>query len=91
MDPAVLFAWFIIEAIVVSIAVNIAASRMLGRHKIRNIQIRAATQVFGTAGLFVFSTVYLYAEGYLDDTINVLHLCGMKYYQKLHSNFKSDK
>ena len=30
-------------------------------------------------------------EQLADDTINVLHLCGMKYYQKLHSNFKSDK
>ena len=77
MDPAVLFAWFIIVAIVVSIAVNIAASRMLGRHKIRNIQIRAATQVFGTAGVFVFTTVYLYAEGYLDDTINVLGISAL--------------
>tara|TARA_Y100000401_G_C8316931_1_gene223030 strand:+ start:297 stop:1127 length:831 start_codon:yes stop_codon:yes gene_type:complete len=77
MDSSILFAWFILVAVIVSIAVNIAASRMLGRHKIRNIQIRAATQVFGTAGLFVFTTVYLYAEGYLDTTINVLGISAL--------------
>ena len=77
MDSSILFAWFILVAVIVSIAVNVAASRMLGRHKIRNIQIRAATQVFGTAGLFVFTTVYLYAEGYLDTTINVLGISAL--------------
>tara|TARA_Y100001973_G_C5186544_1_gene328206 strand:- start:1661 stop:1924 length:264 start_codon:yes stop_codon:yes gene_type:complete len=25
-----------------------------------------------------------------DDVLNVLHVCGMKYYQKLHSNFNKD-
>jgi small-conductance mechanosensitive channel len=77
MDSSILFAWFILVAVIVSVAVNVAASRMLGRHKIRNIQIRAATQVFGTAGLFVFTTVYLYAEGYLDTTINVLGISAL--------------
>ena len=25
-----------------------------------------------------------------DDVLNVLHVCGMKYYQKLHYNFNKD-
>jgi hypothetical protein len=29
-------------------------------------------------------------EELADDTLDVLHLCGMKYYQKLHSNFNKD-
>jgi len=66
------YIWFLVIAVLISLAIHISQSRVGSRHKIRNIQALAALQVFGALGILVFSIVYFYYEGYLDSNLNVL-------------------
>ena len=53
MEPAFIFGWFIVVFILVITAVGASSKRVMGDKKIRNLQAKAAMQVFGLLGVLV--------------------------------------
>ena len=65
MDEGLIFAWFIAVAIGVSAAIKKTKRSAFGDYKIRSLQGKAATQVFGLLGIIIFGLGVLMYSGLL--------------------------
>ena len=79
MEPAFIFGWFIAVCILVLIAVGTSSKRVMGDKKIRNLQAKAAFQVFGLFGVLIFGIGVLLYGGYLSDPANVVGVSALAY------------
>ena len=68
MDEGIIFAWFIVVALGVSIAVKKAKKSAFSDYKIRSLQGKAAAQVFGVLGTLIFGVGLLMYSGLLART-----------------------
>ena len=79
MEPAFIFGWFIVVFILVITAVGASSKRVMGDKKIRNLQAKAAMQVFGLLGVLVFGIGVLLYGGYLSDPANVVGVSALTF------------
>ena len=79
MDEAVIFAWFIAVAIGVSIAIGRVKKFNNIDFKIRSLQGKAATQVFGVIGGLVFLVGLAMYSGLLAETEYIVGFSALTY------------
>ena len=79
MDEGLIFAWFIAVALCVSAAVKKAKKSAFSDYKIRNLQGKAAAQVFGVLGLIVFGVGLLMYSGLLARTEYIVGISALTY------------
>ena len=79
MDEAVIFGWFIAVALGVSIAVGKAKRSAFSDYKIRNLQGKAAAQVFGVLGFIIFGVGLLMYSGLLAKTEYIVGVGALTY------------
>ena len=79
MEPAIVFGWFIVVFVLVLAAVTASSKRVMGDKKIRNLQAKAALQVFGLLGILVFGIGVLLYGGYLSDPANVVGVSALTF------------
>jgi len=79
MEPALIFGWFIVVFILVIAAVGASSKRVMGDKKIRNLQAKAAMQVFGLLGFLIFGIGVLLYGGYLSDPANVVGVSALTF------------
>ena len=79
MDEAVIFAWFIAVALGVSIAVGKAKRSAFTDYKIRNLQGKAAAQVFGVLGFIILGVGLLMYSGLLAQTEYIVGVGALTY------------
>ena len=79
MEPAIIFGWFIVVFVLVITAVGASSKRMMGDKKIRNLQAKAALQVFGLFGTLIFAIGVLLYGGHLSDPANVVGVSALAY------------
>ena len=79
MDEAVIFAWFIAVAICVSAAIGRAKRSSFTDYKIRSLQGKAATQVFGLLGFIIFGVGLLMYSGLLAKTEYIVGVGALTY------------
>ena len=79
MDPAFIFGWFIVVFALVLTAVGASSKRVMGDKKIRNLQAKAAMQVFGLLGVLVFGIGVLLYGGYLTEPANVVGVSALTF------------
>jgi|TARA_Y100000310_G_scaffold113769_1_gene112206 small-conductance mechanosensitive channel len=79
MEPAFVFGWFIVVFVLVITAVGASSKRMMGDKKIRNLQAKAALQVFGLFGTLIFAIGVLLYGGHLSDPANVVGVSALAY------------
>ena len=79
MDEAVIFAWFIAVAIGVFAAIGKAKRTSFTDYKIRNLQGKAATQVFGLMGFIIFGVGLLMYSGLLAKTEYIVGVGALTY------------
>ena len=79
MDEGLIFGWFIVVALCVSAAVKKAKKSAFSDYKIRNLQGKAAAQVFGVLGLIVFGVGLLMYSGLLARTEYIVGISALTY------------
>ena len=79
MDEGLVFAWFIVVALCVSAAVKKAKKSAFSDYKIRSLQGKAATQVFGVLGVLVFGVGLLMYSGLLARTEYIVGISALTY------------
>jgi len=79
LDEGVIFAWFIVVALGVSIAVKKATKASFSDYKIRSLQGKAATQVFGVLGAIIFGVGLLMYSGLLAKTEYIIGITALTY------------
>ena len=79
MDEGLIFAWFIVVAIGVSIAIKSAKKSSFADYKIRSLQGKAAAQVFGVLGAIVFGVGLLMYSGLLAKTEYIVGVSALTY------------
>jgi small-conductance mechanosensitive channel len=79
MEPAIIFGWFMAVFVAVIAAVGASGRKVMGDKKIRNLQAKAALQVFGLFGALIFSIGVLLYGGYLSDPANVVGVSALAY------------
>ena len=79
MDEGLVFAWFIAVALAVSAAIKKAKKSAFSDYKIRNLQGKAAAQVFGVLGAIVFGVGLLMYSGLLARTEYIVGISALTY------------
>ena len=79
MDEGLVFAWFIAVALCVSAAIKKAKKSAFTDYKIRNLQGKAAAQVFGVLGAIVFGVGLLMYSGLLARTEYIVGISALTY------------
>ena len=79
MDEGLIFAWFIAVALAVSAAIKKAKKSAFSDYKIRNLQGKAAAQVFGVLGAIVFGIGLLMYSGLLARTEYIVGISALTY------------
>ena len=79
MDEGLIFAWFIAVALGVSAAIAKAKKSAFTDYKIRNLQGKAAAQVFGILGLLIFGIGLLMYSGLLAKTEYIVGVSAFTY------------
>jgi len=79
VDEGLIFAWFIAVALCVSAAVKKAKKSAFSDYKIRSLQGKAATQVFGVLGVLVFGVGLLMYSGLLARTEYIVGISALTY------------
>jgi len=79
VDEGLIFAWFIAVALCVSAAVKKAKKSAFSDYKIRSLQGKAATQVFGVLGALVFGVGLLMYSGLLARTEYIVGISALTY------------
>ena len=79
MDEGLVFAWFIAVALCVSAAIKKAKKSAFSDYKIRNLQGKAAAQVFGVLGLIVFGIGLMMYSGLLARTEYIVGISALTY------------
>jgi|TARA_R100001163_G_scaffold1914_1_gene3040 small-conductance mechanosensitive channel len=79
VDEGLVFAWFIAVALCVSAAIKKAKKSAFTDYKIRNLQGKAAAQVFGVLGAIVFGVGLLMYSGLLARTEYIVGISALTY------------
>jgi len=79
VDEGLVFAWFIAVALCVSAAITKAKKSAFTDYKIRNLQGKAAAQVFGVLGAIVFGVGLLMYSGLLARTEYIVGISALTY------------
>jgi small-conductance mechanosensitive channel len=79
VDEGLIFAWFIAVALAVSAAIKKAKKSAFSDYKIRNLQGKAAAQVFGVLGAIVFGIGLLMYSGLLARTEYIVGISALTY------------
>jgi len=79
VDEGLVFAWFIAVALCVSAAIKKAKKSAFSDYKIRNLQGKAAAQVFGVLGLIVFGIGLMMYSGLLARTEYIVGISALTY------------
>ena len=79
MDEGLIFAWFIVVALSVSVAVKHAKRSAFADYKIRSLQGKAAAQVFGVLGAIIFGVGLLMYSGLLARTEYIVGISALTY------------
>ncbi len=79
MDEGLIFAWFVAVALAVSVAIKKAKKSAFSDYKIRNLQGKAAAQVFGVLGAIVFGIGLMMYSGLLARTEYIVGISALTY------------
>lgn len=79
MDEGLIFGWFIVVALGVSLAVKRAKRSAFADYKIRSLQGKAAAQVFGVLGTLIFGVGLLMYSGLLAKTEYIVGVSALTY------------
>tara|TARA_R100001510_G_scaffold45865_1_gene42627 strand:- start:265 stop:1095 length:831 start_codon:yes stop_codon:yes gene_type:complete len=79
VDEGLIFAWFVAVALAVSVAIKKAKKSAFSDYKIRNLQGKAAAQVFGVLGAIVFGIGLMMYSGLLARTEYIVGISALTY------------